>query len=248
MRHAGVAWRSGRPTTRAVRSYVLLGALVLGCSSYETRTRTLVDQRIYAADERFLFQRPRADLRADEGGALIRAEHEGFCQRSLVQESVVEDRVVRKYGAHTAGVVLLASGGGLFAIGALDRMLESEDENRDAAVDLSGQFIFWGLVIGMTGLVTMGASADSEDTRRERLVTPVHEPSAARCSGVVRPPERVDVALPDGTLIRGTRSGTGLWRIPIDELVWQRFGERLDVDILVDGVATRRAVLTRRPQ
>jgi hypothetical protein len=52
--------------------------------------------------------------------------------------------------------------------------------------------------------------------------------------------------LPGGFTLNGKWSPTGVAKIPIGPEIWDAFGDRLDVDVLVDGVPIRRAVLIRK--
>lgn len=219
---------------------VLLAAagllLFSGCASRVSKTVTVLGQREVDAGMWLVpeLDRTALDVRQDGRGLLARAAYESRCWRMVRNETLVEEHRVTTERGEAAGVALTVAGA-LLVAGALD----------DTPAEGAGPMVLLGLGLTASGVVVLATAADSSEEKKRVSYLGLPRPLGLTSCSTGRIPARLELRLPDGTVLSADRNPTGLWRVPIDDAVWEKYGERIEADVLVDRVPVRRLVLTR---
>jgi hypothetical protein len=213
---------------------VSLLAATTGCRLHETRHVTVLDQNAIRLAERPL--PARVEARSDSNGVLARVEPDPRCAVLFQDHALVREHIVGERGQGAA-----ITGGALIGTGLLFVLVPS---NPDAS-GFPPQLL--GLTFMLAGTITaMAQPGGTDETHVAMRVGPLYQ-VLDPCLQPSLAPRSVALWLPGGTLVAAARSPTGLWRARVPDVVWARFGDRILADVIVDGVAVRRVLVTRPP-
>lgn len=228
---------SGETRTRLLGFLCALGGL--GCSPIrETRQVTFLE-----SSERRLAERPAPELartavtvtqRPDE--VALRVHRHSPCWVATRQEVLTEVHTTTE--PRTGWLIAdaaMSTTGLLFLYG---------DRSEAPAFSTRG----FGVVLAVVGFPSLlvDLAKFSSDTRQERSLGPT-ESALSRCSTERPVRHRVTVVLPDGRSWSAVTDAGGVARFPIGAALWRDFGDRVDCDLIVDGVPVRRVFLERVP-